>query len=110
MLTDPRPKVQLPGDDRLMSDTAADLGVHLHDVPIFVRNDEVVVVSGNAVRRISAQSFCSWPERHVMFCKWKKKVSVVSRLPRYKPANCWLQGISMNTCARCVAFIPCTSL
>ena len=80
-LDDPRPKVLLPGDGYSLSETAADLGEKLHDAPIFVRNDEVVAVSGKAVRRISAQSFCSWPERYVMFRKWKKDVGLVVSSP-----------------------------
>ena len=41
---DPRPKVRLPGDDWLLSETAAALGQHLADKSLFLQNGEIVLL------------------------------------------------------------------
>ncbi|MGA2632304.1 MAG: hypothetical protein ABSG54_19080, partial [Terriglobia bacterium] len=65
-LDDPRHKVQLPGDNRLLSNTAIDLGECLADKTIFVRNDEVVTLDGNRLRPITPQAFRTLVEKYVV--------------------------------------------
>lgn len=63
-LEDKRPKVQLPGDGRLLSDTAADLGGHLSGV-LFTRNREVVELRDGQLNPLAPQRFRSLLEKSV---------------------------------------------
>jgi hypothetical protein len=63
---DHRPKVRLPGDNWLLSDTAAALGQHLADKSLFVRNGEIVLLDGFELRSISPQTFRTLIEQHVV--------------------------------------------
>ena len=63
---DSRPKVRLPGDDWLLSKTAADLGHHLADQSLFVRNGEIVLLEACDLRVVTAQTFRTLVERHVV--------------------------------------------
>jgi hypothetical protein len=65
-LDDPRPKVRLPGVNWLLSQTAAALGQHLADKPLFVRNDEIVSFDGSELRPVTAQTFRTLVERYVV--------------------------------------------
>jgi hypothetical protein len=65
-LADPRPKVRLPGDDRLLSDFAAELAAHLFDKGLFSRNDELVILVDGKLRTVTAQSFRTLAEQHVI--------------------------------------------
>jgi putative DNA primase/helicase len=65
-LNDSRPKVRLPGDNWLLSDTAAALGEHLADKSLFVRNSEIVLFDGFELRPVSPQTFRTLVEQHVV--------------------------------------------
>jgi hypothetical protein len=77
-LNGPRPKVLLPGDDRLLSDFAAELGGHLADKPIFVHAGEVVTLHGCALRPVTAQILRTLVEGHLVCIKQRRtnKVTV----------------------------------
>ena len=66
VLDDPRPKVRLPGDNWLLSETAAALGKHLADQGLFVRSNEIVTLDDSELRPVSAQTFRTLLERHVI--------------------------------------------
>ena len=76
-LDDPRPKVRLPGDDWLLSETAAALGQHLGDKPLFVRNGEIVLLETSEVQVVAAQTFRTLVERFVV-CYRKRSVNTSS--------------------------------
>lgn len=61
---DRRPKVRLPGDNRLLSDVAVELGRHLSDA-LFIHNGEVVEYQGDSIHPVSAQQFRTLVEQHV---------------------------------------------
>jgi Domain of unknown function (DUF3854) len=65
-LDDPRPKVPLPGDNLLLSETAAALGKHFADQALFLRNDEIVTLDNGELRPVSAQTFRTLIERHII--------------------------------------------
>jgi len=62
-IADTRPKIRLPGSDRLLSDFARDLGNVLADKDIFLRNGEVVTLTDGDLKPITPQSFRSWAEQ-----------------------------------------------
>ncbi len=66
VLDDPRPKVRLPGDNLLLSETAAALGKQFADQALFLRNDEIVTLDNGELRPVSAQTFRTFIERHVI--------------------------------------------
>jgi Bifunctional DNA primase/polymerase, N-terminal/Primase C terminal 1 (PriCT-1) len=57
VLNDPRPKVRLPGDNWLLSQTAAEVGRHLAPTPLFVHDGEIAAVDGGELRHVTAQTF-----------------------------------------------------
>ena len=63
-----RPKVLLPGDNRPMSEVAAELGAHLVD-RLYVHNGEIVRVDGNTLRPVDAQTFRTLAEESVVCCR-----------------------------------------
>lgn len=65
-IRDARPKVLLPGNDRLISDFAVELAEHLRERDIYVRNGEVVILQGGELRPISPPAFRTWVESHVI--------------------------------------------
>jgi hypothetical protein len=65
-LSDPRPKVRLPGTNRLLSDFAIELAEHLNDKDIYVCNGEVVLLQERSLKPIKAQAFRTWCEQHVL--------------------------------------------
>ena len=67
-LNDNRPKVLLPGDDRLMSDVAAELGEHLAD-RLYVHNGEIATPEGDALHQVDAQAFRTLVEQTVVCCR-----------------------------------------
>lgn len=70
-LNDERPKILLPGDNRLLSDVAEDCGRFLGN-RFFYRNGEVLAVEDGEVRRITEQQFRTETERYVVFCRQKR--------------------------------------
>jgi hypothetical protein len=62
-INDPRPKIRLPGPDRLLSDFAVELADAVHDKDIYLRNGEVVTLADNDLKPISPQAFRCWAER-----------------------------------------------
>lgn len=64
-LEDERPKIQLPGDGRLLSDVAADLGRCLADV-LFTRGGEVVELKDGLLAPVSPQRFRTLIEKYVL--------------------------------------------
>jgi hypothetical protein len=65
-LDDPRPKVRLPGDNWLLSETATALGQHLADKSLFVRNGEIVLLDAGELLSVSPQTFRTLVEQHVV--------------------------------------------
>jgi hypothetical protein len=63
-LLDPRPKVQLPGDGRLLSDFATDLGKAIKASPIFQRDGKVFTISpiGDRLVLMTPNALRSWLE------------------------------------------------
>lgn len=70
-LNDWRPKVMLPGDDRILSAVAEDCGDHLQGM-FFVRNGEVLLVEEGEAKRITPQRFRTEVENHVIFYREKR--------------------------------------
>lgn len=68
LLNDKRPKIQLPGDNRLLSETAADMGKFLKKRELFRRDDLVFhLMAGEAgLRPMSPETFRSWCEQHLL--------------------------------------------
>jgi hypothetical protein len=62
-IRDPRPKVCLPGADRLLSDFAAELAQILRDQDIFYRNGEIVILTEGDLKPITPQGFRCWAEQ-----------------------------------------------
>jgi 5S rRNA maturation endonuclease (ribonuclease M5) len=60
---DLRPKILLPGNDRLLSDFASELAKELRDKETFWRNGEVVVLSDGDLKPMTPQTFRSWAEK-----------------------------------------------
>jgi hypothetical protein len=71
-LTDARPKLRLPGHDRLISDFATELVRHLRDKDIYVRNGEIVTLENGELKPLTPQSFRTWSERH--FVGYRAKI------------------------------------
>jgi primase-polymerase (primpol)-like protein len=71
-LQDPRAKVRLPGDNWLLSQTAAELGRHLTDQSLFFRNGELVALNGTVLRIVTPQEFRTRVERHVIGYRKRK--------------------------------------
>jgi hypothetical protein len=63
-VSDPRPKIRLPGPDRLLSDFATELGEVLHHKDIFNRKGEIVVLVDNDLKVMTPQAFRSWAEKY----------------------------------------------
>jgi phage/plasmid primase-like uncharacterized protein len=62
-LADARPKIRLPGADRLLSDFGRELGEIVRGKDIFLRNGEVVVLADGQLRTMSPQTFRCWAEQ-----------------------------------------------
>jgi len=67
-LNDPRPKIRLRGDNRLLSDVASELGPNLSTV-LYLHNGEVVEHMDGLLHSISAQKLRTLAERYVRFHK-----------------------------------------
>lgn len=63
-IADERPKIRLPGPDRLLSDFATELGEELQDKDIYYRNGEIVILDGSNLKRITPQVFRCWSEKY----------------------------------------------
>ena len=74
-LQDRRPKVRLPGDDRLLSDVARELGEHL-STALYTHNGEVVEYQGDSLHAVSAQEFRTLVERYVTCYRIRSSVNV----------------------------------
>ncbi|MGA3266365.1 MAG: hypothetical protein ABSE16_06050 [Verrucomicrobiota bacterium] len=62
-IADARPKIRLPGPDRLLSDFADDLVHVLRDEDIFWRNGEIVTLADGELKPMTPQTFRSWAEK-----------------------------------------------
>ncbi len=67
-LNDPRPKIMLRGDNRLLSDVASELGPHLAKV-LYIHAGEVVEHRGGLLHSVSAQKLRTLAEQFVLFYK-----------------------------------------
>ncbi len=65
-IADGKPKVRLPGDNRLLSDVASELGSHLAGV-LYRHTGEVVEYRDGLLHSISAQQLRTRAERYVTF-------------------------------------------
>lgn len=65
-LRDPRKKVRLPGSDYLLSYTAEELGECLANEPLFIRNDELVVLRNRKLERVTPQAFRTLVEHYAV--------------------------------------------
>ena len=68
---DPRPKIELPGDNRLLSDFARDLGKAIRRADIFQRCGMVFVVNdrGDGLTPMTADALRSWLEQYAVCYK-----------------------------------------
>jgi Bifunctional DNA primase/polymerase, N-terminal len=71
-ILDSRPKISLPGEDRLLSEFAAELVGHLRDKDIYLRNGEVVILANRDLRPLPAQSFRTWCEQFIVAYRSKR--------------------------------------
>lgn len=80
-----RVKVELPGNGRLLSDFADDLGTALQTANIFSRGGLVFIVNdrGDALERVTPDFLRSWCESHVV-CYHKRKVMDGGAIVEYK--------------------------
>jgi hypothetical protein len=62
-MADPRPKIRLPGDDRLLSDFAADVGALLGEKPLFRRGAEAVTVEEGRILAMTPERLRTYVER-----------------------------------------------
>jgi hypothetical protein len=62
-IDDPRPKIGLPGPDRLLSDFASELVHVLRDQDIFYRNGEIVILAECDLKPMTLQTFRCWAEK-----------------------------------------------
>ena len=65
-LKDPRTKVRLPGENRLMSDFAVDLAKVVSEQGLFIRNGELVVLQNNKLKELKPIQFRTWVEKHAI--------------------------------------------
>jgi hypothetical protein len=70
-LNSARPKVLLPGDNRLLSDAAAKLGKHLAD-RLYAHNGEIVAPDGKVLRAVDAQTFRTLVEETLVCCRVRR--------------------------------------
>ena len=77
LVNDKRPRIELPGDNRLVSDFATDLGKALHNADIFSRGGLVYTLTptGDALQIISADTFTTWAEQFVVGYRQKPSVA-----------------------------------
>lgn len=70
-LADARPKVRLPGDNYLLSDTASEVGTLLHDKDIFRRGGLVFHTPKTDLEFLpmNPETFRTWCEQHLLFFK-----------------------------------------
>jgi hypothetical protein len=65
-IDDLRPKIRLPGCDRLLSDFASELVQVLRDENIFYRNGEIVTLIDGDLKPMTPQAFRCWAEEFVI--------------------------------------------
>ena len=77
LVNDKRPRIELPGDNRLTSDFATDLGKALHNADIFSRGGLVYTLTptGDALQIMSADTFTTWAEQFVVGYRQKPSVA-----------------------------------
>jgi hypothetical protein len=63
-MVDTRPKIRLPGPDRLVSEFGKDLASALHDKSVYIRNDEIVALIDGTLKPLTAQAFRCWTENY----------------------------------------------
>lgn len=64
VMADARPKLRLPGNDRLLSDFADELAQILREQDIFWRNGEIVTLAGRELKPMVPQTFRCWAEQY----------------------------------------------
>lgn len=72
-LNDPRPKIQLPGDNRLLSDFAHDLGKAIQRADIFQRCGKVFTINerGDGLMPMTPDALRSWLEKYAVCYRLK---------------------------------------
>jgi hypothetical protein len=65
-IVDSRPKISLPGEDRLLSEFAGELVGHVRDKDIYLRNGEVVILANRDLHSVTPQSFRTWCEQFII--------------------------------------------
>jgi hypothetical protein len=68
---DPRPRILVPGDDRLVSDVAKELGERLQGT-LYIHGDEVVIPRHGLLHPVSPAFFRTLVERHLV-CKKRRR-------------------------------------
>jgi hypothetical protein len=68
VLSDTRPKVELPGDNRLLGDFAEEVGQLLRSTGLFRRERTAVTLGerGDCLRPVGEQELRTWVERHLV--------------------------------------------
>ena len=62
-IADNRPKIRLPGPDRLLSDFAGEIVEVVREKDIFHRNGEIVVLAEGELKVMTPQAFRCWAEK-----------------------------------------------
>ena len=65
-ILDSRPKISLPGEDRLLSEFAVELLGHVRDKDIYLRNGEIVILANRDLRPLTPQAFRTWCEQFIV--------------------------------------------
>jgi hypothetical protein len=76
LLDDPRPKVLLSGEGRVLSAIASELAEYLRD-SLYVHDREVVIAENGKLRAISSQEFRTLVEKTLMCCRKSKHTAGV---------------------------------
>jgi hypothetical protein len=92
-MEDPRPKIQLPCDDRLVGEFAQEVAEHLAATDVYCLNDHVVLVTDGTAKEITAQEIRTLVEKHFACYKvrsWKGQTFDVGVTMPIDVAHCLL--------------------
>jgi hypothetical protein len=92
-MDDPRPKIQLPCDDRLVGEFAEEVAEHLAETDVYCLNDHVVLVTDGITKEITAQEIRTLVEKHFACYKvrsWKGQTFDVGVTMPIDVAHCLL--------------------
>jgi len=97
VLNDPRPKVQLPGDNRIVSEFAREIGKHLANVDLFRRDTYAVTINyrRDGLEIMTPDLFRTWIEKHVVCFKVRvvgKNIMEFDRTMTKEDANAVLRS------------------